>query len=192
MPPPPACPSPRLAWSVELERPGDERGGSLADEDLARFGGLLEPRGHVHGVPGDERAPLAGPAGHDLAGVDADAQVESAAEVVRQPAPHRERGVQGPLDVVLLCGRDAERGHDRVPGELLDGAAGSLDLVGHRVVEAIEQHARALGVLRGAERRRADEVGEQRGGELALRAIGVRRHAELMSVVQPSRPAPAA
>ena len=167
---------------VELERPGDQRGGSFADEDLARVGGLLEPRGHVDGVPGDERAPLAGPADHHLARVDAYAQGESAAEVVRQPAPHRERGVQGPLDVVLVRRRDAERGHDRVAGELLDGAAGSLDLVRHRVVEAIEQRARALGVLRSAERRGADEVGEQRGGELALRAIGVRCHARRMWV----------
>ena len=46
----------------ELERP-------LADQNLIRFGRLLQPCGHVHRVAGSE--PLLG-AGDDLTGIDAD------------------------------------------------------------------------------------------------------------------------
>ena len=81
---------------------------------------------------------------------------------------HRERGVECALGVVLERLGDAEDGHDRVAGELLDRPAGALDLVGHRVVEALEQDARPLGILLLGERRRADEVGEEHSGQLAL------------------------
>lgn len=68
---------PRLP--LQLERPErlcphripDQRKGRLPDDGLARCGGLLKPRGDIHGVPRGEGLPLSGVAGHDVAGVDA-------------------------------------------------------------------------------------------------------------------------
>ena len=81
---------------------------------------------------------------------------------------HRERGVQRALGVILVRLGHPEGGHDRVARVLLHGAAGSLDLGGHRVVEPLEQEPRPLGILLLAERGRADEVGEEHGCQLAL------------------------
>ena len=86
-----------------------------------------------------------------------------------EPAQHRQRRVQRALGVILQRGGRAERGHDRIAGELLDRPAGALDLRRHRVVEAVEDDARPLGILL-AELGRADEVGEEDGRELPLLA----------------------
>src|SRR5262249_44831360 len=62
------CHSARLALRLhgarlaELERLSDERGRTLADEDLARGRRLLEPSGDVHGIAGCKRTALAWPA----------------------------------------------------------------------------------------------------------------------------------
>ena len=139
-----------------------------ADDDRAGLGGLLEPRGDVHGVAGDERASLPCAAGHDLARVDADPQAEPVSEQLPEAPLHRERRVEGALRVILVRLGNAEHGHDRVARELLDRAARVTDLLGHRVVEALEHDARPLRVLLLSERRRADEIGEQHRGQLAL------------------------
>src|SRR5205823_4662438 len=57
-----------------VDRLADETAGLLAQEDLAGLGRLLEASSHIDGVPGCQA--LLG-AGHDLAGVDADAQLEA-------------------------------------------------------------------------------------------------------------------
>ena len=62
---------------------------------------------------------------------------------------------------------DAEDGHHRVAGDLLDRPP-ARPIRRHRVVEALELDARPLRVLLLAERRRADEVGEDDGGQLPL------------------------
>jgi len=121
----------------------------------------------VDGVASHERAALARATGDDLAGLDADPELERAAERL-EPAVHRERGMQRTLGVVFVRLGDAEDGHDRVAGELLDRTARADDLDGHRIVEALEQRAGPLRILLLAERRRADEVGEEHGGQLAL------------------------
>ena len=77
--------------------------------------------------------------------------------------------------------RRAERGHDRIPRELLDRPSCRLDLGGHRVVEALQPGAGALGILVAGGRGRVDEVGEEDGGELR----SVRRR---MAEVWPKRP----
>ena len=104
----------------------------------------------------------------DLARVDADPQREHAVEVSAETALHRKCRMQRPLGVVLVRLGNAEDRHHRVARELLDRAAGAADLVRHRVVEPLQQHPRPLGVLLLAERRRADEVGEEHGGQLPL------------------------
>ena len=81
--------------------------------------------------------------------------------------------MQRPLGVVLERLGNTEHGHHRIAGELLDRPPGASDLVGHGVVEALEQETRALRILLVAERRRADEVGEQHSGQLALGGLHV-------------------
>ena len=153
---------------AELEGPADGGHGALSGEHFAWLGSLLQPRADVDGVPGHERASLTRLADDHVARVDADPQGELRAEELAQPPLHGKRSVERPLGVILLCGGCAERGHDRVPRELLDGAARPLDLVGHRLVEAIEPRADTLGILTARELRRPDEVREEDRRELPL------------------------
>ena len=148
------------ARSRELERARGRRDRSLAGEHLARLGRLLQPIGDVHGVARDERAALPRRADDDVARVDADAHLELAGEQLAHPLLHRERRMQRALGVILERGRRAEHRHHRVAGELLDRAAGALDLLAHRVVEALELDPHALRIAIAGERRRPDEVGE--------------------------------
>ena len=154
--------------SRELESARGGRGCPLSGEHLARLGRLLESIGDVHGVTRDERASLTSRADDDLARVDSDAKLELAGEQLAHPLLHRERRVQRALGVILERGRRAEHRHHRVAGELLDRAAGELDLAAHRVVEPLELDSHALRIAIAGERGRPDEVGEQDGDELAL------------------------
>ncbi len=70
--------------------------------------------------------------------------------------------------MVLECSRRSEGSHDRVSRELFDRSTRPLNLVGHRLVKAVETSSNALGVLVPGERRRADEVGEENRDELPL------------------------
>ena len=128
----------RLALRLERGRRLDLDGvahqpvGRLAEQDLARLGRLLEPRGDVDRVAG--RQPLLG-AGDHLAGVDADPELEPRAvaglELVVQlgePVPQLGGRAHGAQRVVLVHHRDAEDGHHRVADELLDRAAVPLDI----------------------------------------------------------------
>ena len=83
--------------------------------------------------------------------------------------------MQRALGVILERSRSTEHRHHRVAGELLDRAARELDLLAHRVVEALELRTHALGIAIAGVRGRADEVGEENGDELALLA---RAHGE--------------
>jgi hypothetical protein len=115
-----------------------------------------------------ERAALPRLAHDDLARVDSDPQRQSPAEGIGQATLHRKRCMQRPLGVVLLRGRRAEGGHHRVANELLNRATRARNLQRHRVVEAVEQCARPLGVLPVGELGRTGEVGEEHRRELAL------------------------
>ena len=74
------------------------------------------------------------------------------------------------LGVVLVRGRGAPDGHDRVADELLDGAAVPIDDLARRLEPAAQQLAHRLGVARLGDRGRADEVDEQDRDETALGA----------------------
>jgi len=131
----------------ELESTSRQGGCSIADNNVAGCGGLLEPRGDVHGVAGYEGAALAGASDDDFAGVDANAQGKLIAEQLSQLSSHRESRMQRTFGVILVCNRGSERCHDSITHELLDCATRRIDLGAHRLVEPIEHRARSLGIL---------------------------------------------
>ncbi len=134
-----------------------------ADQDLAGLGELLQTGREVESLAGGERGVAR--AGHDLAGLDPDPGLKL--EVAHR-VEDLERGANRALGVVLVRLRHAECGHDRVAGEFLDGAAVRLDTAGHLVEESRHAPAHDLGVARGDERRRVDEVDEQDRGKFAF------------------------
>jgi len=114
--------------------------GWLAEQNLVGRRRLLEPRGRIDGVAGDE--PLAGRriAGDHLARVDARAVADGHApprlELLvqrRQPLLHLEGGPDRPHRIVFVHAGEAEDGHDRVADVLLDGAAMPLERLAHLV-----------------------------------------------------------
>jgi hypothetical protein len=70
--------------------------------------------------------------------------------------------------MVLKGGGRSEDRHHRITDELLDGPARHLDLLSHRVVEAVEHRARPLRILRSSEDSRANEVREEHCCQLSL------------------------
>ena len=76
-----------------------------------------------------------------------------------------------------MDGREPEDRHHRVADELLDDAAVALDDRLHALEVAREQRAERLRVDRLAERRRADDVAEEHGYDLALLPAAARRPA---------------
>ena len=80
----------------------------------------------------------------------------------------RETGPDGAERVVLVHGRQAEHGHDRVADELLGPAAEREELLGRRLEEQAEDLARAFGVQALGEAGGVDQVGEQDRDHLAL------------------------
>src|SRR5262245_16178246 len=132
---------------IELERALDSRGRALRNEDLARSSRLLEAGGDVDSVAARERATDARLSHDALPGVDADPELHTSANQLREPPLHRNRRVERPLGVVLMGGGNTEHCHDGVADELLDGAPRLPDLGRHRIVEAVEQCSRPFGVL---------------------------------------------
>ena len=121
----------------------------------------------------------------DLARLDPDPRLEPE-RVHRFEDP--DRGSHGALGVVLVRLRDPEGGEHGVAGELLHDAA----VRGHAVRDPVEEarHAAAddLGVGRGDERGRADEIDEQHGGELALHPSSVETNERPDSIRRGARP----
>ncbi len=101
-----------------------------AEQQLARLGRLLEPRGQRDGLAGGERRLSV--LGDDLAGLDADPRLElQLVDCLEDREPRANRA----LGVVLVGLRDPEGSHDRVAGELLDDPA-----VGdHAMRDAVEE-----------------------------------------------------
>ena len=113
--------------------------GGLADQDLARRGGLLEAGGDVDRVAGGQALGVAGVAGDDFAGVDAgpvlqgDPELGSEGDVeVLQRLAHLGGRSHGPQRVVLVHPGQAEDRHDRIADVLLDRPAVALQDGLHR------------------------------------------------------------
>ena len=135
--------------------------GEGPEEDLARRGGLLEPGRQVDRLAGRERR--LGVVGDDLAGLDPDPRL--------QPEPvhgihDRDGRAHGPLGVVLVRLRDAERRHDRIAGELLDDAAVGRDAVRDVLEEGRHTATDDLRITCGDELGRADQIDEDDSCEL--------------------------
>ena len=152
---------------AQANRALDEPAGLRADDDAARRRRGLEPGGRVDGVAGDE--PVAGDTvdARDLAGVDADPELEADTEVVLELAVqlgHRVAHLDGRAHraerVVLVQHRDPEDGHDRVADVLLDGAAVALERPAHGGEVAGLEIAERLWVEPLAHGGGAGEVGE--------------------------------
>lgn len=164
------------------DRFSDQNVRSLAEQDLSLVRRLLQARGDVDGVAGDERLARAG---DDLPGVDTDPNSEtersdSLSYLVRSP-----HGAQG---IVLVGPRDPEHTHGGIAYELLDPAAVPLeDRAGLRVAAA-HQLAQELGVCAVAERGRAYEVAEENGNDLAdRRRLGGERRGAGVAEARPFR-----
>jgi len=162
------------ATPLHLDRVADQAQGGLAEQDLARLGGLLQPGGHVDGVAGGVGLAEPGAAVHHLAGVDAGARVQAHAEVavqlglqVAQGVAQLDRGAHRPHGVVLVGDRDAEHGHAAVALQRADGAAVAPQYPLGSLVEAAHHAVEDLGVEPLADLRRPGQVAEDHGGGLA-------------------------
>ena len=145
----------------------------LGDEHAPGLGGLLQPRGEVHGGPVEQ--PLLGgfAADRDRPRVDPDPDAQGDREPVLLPeladaVDEREPGADGPERVVVVGVRDPEDPHHGVAGEVVRAAAERFELVGHDPVVAGKDVAVALGVDASRELGRADEIDEDDRDDLAL------------------------
>ena len=162
----------RLGLALQLEQPllsnlhrgRDERERFRADQYLAGLRRLLQARSDIDRVTGGK--PLLG-AGQHLAGVDSDPALDAE---LRQRFPHLDRGAAGAEGVVLVGDRHPEDRHHRVSDELLHRAAVRLDDSAHPLEVGRQQRLQRLGIDRLSERGRADDVAEQHGHDLAVRA----------------------
>jgi hypothetical protein len=80
----------------------------------------------------------------------------------------RQGRAHGPLGVVLVGERDAERRHHRITGELLDDASVRGDAGGDVVEEPLHAPPNDLRVGAGDEVRRRHEIDEKHRRELAF------------------------
>ena len=159
----------RLGLALDRERPdgrrrdgvADEVVGGLAEQDLARLGGLLEAGGDVDGVAEDRVLPARAVADEDLAGVDPgpglDREPPRARELrveLLEGFAHLGGGADRAQRVVLVDLRDAEHRHHRVADELLDAAAVALDRHAHRLEVPGHDLQQRLGVQAVPEQRR--------------------------------------
>ena len=150
----------------------DKRPRLRANQDLTRLRGLLEACGHVHRVTRGEALLRAC---DNLAGVDADPELECRPEFAQQPIVQLRQTVtqlgcstHGPQRVVLVEDRDAEHRHHGVADELLHRPAVTFYDDPRRVEVAGHDAAERLRVESLPERRRASHVAEQQRHGLAL------------------------
>ncbi len=109
---------------------------------------MLEPRGNVDRVAGDERLALA--TDHNLPGVHPDPRLEP---VLADRGLHLHSRAHRAEGVVLVGHRDPEDGHDRVAHELLHSAAVLLDDRAQILEVATHASAQRLRIGRLSKRR---------------------------------------
>ena len=162
-----------LALQLELDRlrldgVAHERERVRAEQDIARPGRLLEPRGHVHCVPRHERVALTR---HHRARIHADPRVQT--ELVDDVA-QLDRGANRAQGVVLPRNRNPEDGHHRVTDELLHRPPMTLQHHPRRLVVPVHQGPQRLRVRAVTDRRRACQVAEEDRHDLSYLTLGRR------------------
>src|SRR5215470_3922872 len=148
------------------------------DEDAARLGQLLHPRGEMRGLA-DRRVVhvqiAANRAHDDLAGVEPDADFDDRG--VRAPhllgvslhaLLHEEGGIACAHRVVFVSKRRTEQRHDAVAHHLVDGAFEPMHGLHHPFEHGVEYLARFLGITVGEQLHRALQIGEEHRDLLAL------------------------
>ena len=144
------------------------------DEDRARLGGALDPRGDI----GRFAEHFAGCVDHNLPGIKADprGKLRRACAGVSgvdfdKRALDRERRAHGALGVVLLGVRIAEQRHQPV-AELLQHMTAKIGHRSRSLVEiGVDEVAPVLGVELRGKARRADEIAEHDGDRTALGTV---------------------
>ena len=131
-------------------RPAVARRVRVADQHAVHRCRRLQPGGRVDSISDTIDPAVAAEPQQHLAGGDADAHVQ------RQLRPFltqgfqllldRERCTDGPLGVVLVSDRRAEKRHHAVADELGDDAAEPLHLLGRDPVEGRQKRAHILDV----------------------------------------------
>ena len=145
----------QFEWGERLHSDGipDEAERPVAQDDLPRSRGLLEPGGDVHRVARREELPTARVASDDLARVDAGSSLDAYAPfslqvVVDQlkACTHFGGGTDGPERIVLVEDGNAERRHHGIADEFLDRAAVVLDRLADLVEVALHDPPHRLRV----------------------------------------------
>ena len=162
-----------LAARLEHEAVEDALRGRLTDDDCAGVRRRLKPRRDIRGVAERDRLGARRPDHADgrLARVDADARVEVGdapgrlhlACVVADEVEDAQRSTRRALGVVLVRDGDPEEDGDAVAHVRLHLASVLLDRVAHSRDAFAHDDLDLVGREALAERRRADDVGEQRG-----------------------------
>ena len=149
-------PSPRGIDPLGADRVPHEALRLLVEQDLARRGGVLEPRRHGHGVARDEGG---GRMSDHLAGVhagaDGEGDVPVALELRGQPVELVSglgRSTDRAQCIVLVDGRHAEDPDHAAGGRGLGAGAVPLEHTGDRLDRLLHRAPERLGVPRAAER----------------------------------------
>ena len=160
------APQRHAAERRQRDQGADEPPRRLPDYHVAVLRRVLEAGRDVDRIADDV---VGGRFHDDLARVDRDPEPDAAllAGERAEGLLHGQGGAHGAHRIVLGDARQPERGHDAVAEELHDRAAVSLDGRVQRPVVPAHQAAYGLGVEPLVQRRRADQVGEDDGNDLA-------------------------
>src|SRR5918995_2642982 len=101
--------------------------GRITDQDVARAGGLLKPRGDIYGIAGDQGVFTCACAGNNLPAVHTDANLNPHATLLLQFAVqfldlllNLEGGAESPKCIVFVHGWYAKDAHPGIADKLLD------------------------------------------------------------------------
>ncbi len=163
----------------------DEAVRGITQHDLARRGGLLEPLSDCDRLAADEPVAGGGIAGHDLAGVDPDPDLEpdfGLTVELRDALLHGDGRAHRAQRVVLVHDRHAEDRHHLVADELLDRPAVALDRGRRPLEEAEHQVPERLGIEPVCQLRIRDEVAEENSDRLAALDAATRERVHVPKV----------
>ena len=141
----------------------------LAHEHPVDWSSRLHARRRVDDVPRDERLAFGCArleADDSLTRVHCDPHLQ--VRLLGHPVADAESCADGALRVVLVRHGCTEDGHHGVADELLDRSSVTLELRAQASVIRREQAAHVLGIHLLGARRKADEVAEEDGDDLAL------------------------